>query len=136
MPTETVEYTIKKRFPHMGLNIRTPVNYDIVGLERYFIAMEFSNSAQRSASSVLQRLSSSAFLTYWCKDALEQKYLSFFALPVALAEEHTQIIDRLVEEGILSDYRAERLEWSRHPELKSSYYDFVKGSWSMASGMR
>jgi hypothetical protein len=131
MPTETVRYTVKKRFPTMGLNIRTPMNHGLMGLERYFISLNFSNSAKSSAPAILETLSSSAFLTYWCKDAIGSRYLTFFSIPVSFADEHRRFLDRLKDEDILVDYRTERLEWSRHPELKSRYYDFGKGTWSI-----
>ncbi len=131
MPTETIRYTMKKRFPNMGLNIRTPLNHSAMGLERYFVKLKLTEAAEESLSSIVQGLSSKAFLTYWCEAPLERKYLSFFSVPVSLVDEFTGFLDRLVKDGVLVEYNPERLEWSRHPELKSRYYDFATGEWSI-----
>ncbi len=131
MPTETIRYTMKKRFPNMGLNVRTPLNHGALGLERYFVSMKLTPEAEESESSILKALSSKAFLTYWCKAAIERRQLAFFSVPVSLADEFRGFLNRLVKEGVLADYSLERLEWSRNPELKSRYYNFSTGAWSV-----
>jgi len=131
MPTETVRYTIKKRFPKMGLKIRTPLNYSVLGLERYFVSMRLTQGAERSESAILKGLSSNAFLTYSCKAAVEDRHLAFFSVPVSVADEFHGFLRRLVKEDVLVDYDTERLEWSRHLELKRRYYDFATGGWSI-----
>jgi hypothetical protein len=131
MPTETIRYTMKKRFPNMGLNVRTPLNHGALGLERYFVSMKLTPEAEPSEMALRKALSSNAFLTYWCKAAVERRQLAFFAVPVSLVDEFKGFLDELVKEGVLVDYTAERLIWSRHPELKSRYYDFGTGEWSV-----
>jgi hypothetical protein len=131
MPTETVRYTIKKRFPAMGLRVRTPVNHGALGLERNFVTMRLAEGAERSESSISKALSSNAFLTYWCESAVERRQLAFFSVPVALSDEFRGFLDSLVEDGLLVDYTIDRLEWSRNPELKSRFYDFSSGEWSI-----
>lgn len=131
MPTETIRYTMKKRFPNLGLNVRTPLNHAAMGLERYFVSTRLTESAERSESTVLNALSSHAYLTYWCRAAVERRQLAFFAVPVSLADEFRGFLDRLVKEDILVDYSCERLEWSRHAELKSRFYNFTNGTWSV-----
>jgi DNA-binding transcriptional ArsR family regulator len=132
MPTETIRYTMKKRFPNMGLNVRTPLNHSALGLERHFVSMRLTEEAERSEAAILKALASNAFLTYWCKDAVERRQLAFFSVPVSLEDDFMGFMGRLVKEGVLVDYSAERLEWSRHPELKSRYYDFGTGEWSIS----
>jgi len=131
MPTETVRYTMRKRFPNMGLEIRTPLNHSVLGLERYFVSMRLTETAERPESAILKGLSSNAFLTYSCKAALERRHLAFFSVPVSVADEFRGFLKTLVREDVLVDYNAERLEWSRHPELKSRYYNFATGEWSI-----
>jgi len=131
MPVETVRYTVKKRFPTLGLDIRTPVNYNVMGLERYFVVLRFSDESRSAAPGILESLSSTSFLTYWVKSPSDLNYLSFFAVPVAVVDEFRRFMERLVEEKVLAEFRIERLEWSRHPELKSRFYDFGKGVWSL-----
>jgi len=131
MPTESVRYNVKKRFPRIGLNVRTPMDLSILGLERYFVSMRLTEAAERSESTIRKGLSSTAFLTYWCKDALERRNLAFFSVPVSLVDEFRGFLNRLVGEGVLVDYTQERIEWSRHLELKSRYYDFASGEWSI-----
>jgi hypothetical protein len=131
MPTETVRYTIKRRFPTIGLNVRTPMNHSALGLERYFVSTRLTESAEKNESSMLKALSSTAFLTYWCKAPVERRHLAFFAVPVALVDEFHGFLDSLVKEDVFVDYKSERFEWSRHLELKSRYYDFATGGWSI-----
>jgi DNA-binding transcriptional ArsR family regulator len=131
MPTETIRYTMKKRFPNMGLKVRTPLNHGALGLERYFVSLKLTPEAEKSESAILAALSSNAFLTYWCKAAIERRQLAFFSVPVSLVDEFRGFLNRLVKEGVLVDYSIERLEWSRNPELKSRYYDFSTGKGSI-----
>jgi len=131
MPTETIRYTMKKRFPNMGLNVRTPLNHSALGLERYFVTMKLTRAAEEQESSIMRSLSSNAFLTYWCKAAVERRHLAFFSVPVSLVDAFRGFMNRLVKEDVLVDYTAEPLEWSRHPELKSRYYDFATAEWTI-----
>ena len=131
MPTETIRYNVKRRFPNMGLNIRTPVNLGPLGLERCFVNARLTKAARESAPSILKGLSSNAFLTYWSEAVVERRNLAFFCVPVPLTDEFTSFLDALVEGGVLSDYQVRPLEWSRHLELKSRFYDFATGQWSI-----
>jgi len=131
MPTETIRYTMKKRFPNMGLNVRTPLNHAALGLERYFVSARLTDDAEKAESAITKGLSSNAFLTYWCKAAMERRRFSFFSVPVPLVDEFRGFLGSLVKEGVLADYSVERLEWSRNPELKSRYYNFATGEWTI-----
>ncbi len=131
MPTETIRYTMKKRFPNMGLNVRTPLNHAALGLERYFVSMKLTREAEASESAIRTGLSSNAFLTYWCKAAVERRQLAFFAVPVSLVDQFLEFLDDLVKKKILVEYTTQRLVWSRNPELNSRYYDFGSGEWTV-----
>jgi len=131
MPTETIRYTMKKRFPKMGLNVRTPLNHGAVGLERYFVTFRLGDAGVRNEAALMKALSSSAFLTYRCEAPVDHRHLAFFSVPVALADEFRSFLDRLVSERLVIDYSSQRLEWSRHPELKSRYYNFGSGQWAV-----
>lgn len=131
MPTETIRYNVKKRFPNLGLNIRTPVNLGPLGLERYFVNARLTAASRSSEASILESLSSNAFLTYWSEAIVERRNLAFFCVPVALTGEFKGFMDGLIEEGVLADYSMRPLTWSRHLELKSRYYDFTTGEWSV-----
>jgi hypothetical protein len=131
MPTETIRYTMKRRFPNMGLNVRTPLNHAALGLERYFVSMRLSDDAEASEQAIKKGLSSNAFLTYWCGAAMERRRFAFFSVPVSLVDDFRSFLGRLAKEGVLVDYTVERLEWSRNPELKSRYYNFSTGEWQV-----
>ena len=131
MPTETVRYTMKKRFPNLGLSVRTPVNYSALGLERYFVSLRLADDGEESESTIFKALSTRAFLTYRCDVATERRTLAFFAVPVSVVDDFKGFLDELVSKKILAEYRIERFDWSRHPELKSKYYNFAKGEWSI-----
>ncbi|HVC26816.1 MAG TPA: hypothetical protein VND40_01520 [Nitrososphaerales archaeon] len=131
MPTETIRYTMKKRFPNLGLTVRTPLNHSALGLERYFITLQLSKSAAKSGATILEALASNAFMNYRCQAPVERRLLTYFSVPALLADEFRAFLDTLVRDDVLADYTCERLEWSRHPELRSEYYDFGKGEWSI-----
>lgn len=131
MPTETIRYTVKKRFPKMGLTVKTPVNHSLLGLERHFVTMRLGQGAARSEANIVKGLASEAFLTYACEAPMERRLVAYFSLPVAVVDGFRGFLDTLVKDEVLADYTFERLEWSRHPELKSRFYDFVSGSWSI-----
>jgi hypothetical protein len=131
MPTETIRYTVKKRFPRLGLTVKTPVNHSLLGLERNFITMRLGDSAARSEAAIIKGLASEAFLTYVCEAPIERRLVSYFSVPVALTDEFRGFMDALVRDDVLVDYTCERLDWSRHPELKSKYYDFSAGKWTI-----
>jgi hypothetical protein len=128
---ESVRYNLKKRFPRMGLETRTSLNHTALGLERHFVSMRLAGGAEQSESAILKALSSKAFLTYSCKAPVERRHLAFFSVPVSATHEFRGFLKRLVEEGVLVDYHAERLEWSRHQGLKRRYFDFANGGWSI-----
>jgi hypothetical protein len=131
MPIETIRYTMKKRFPKMGLKVRTPLNHSALGLERYFVTLRLSESAAKSEATIVKGLASDAFLTYQCQAPFERRLLTYFSVPVSLVDEFRGFLDALVGEDVVVDYTCERLEWERHPELKSKYYDFGTGEWSI-----
>ena len=131
MPIETIRYTMKKRFPILGLNVRTPLNYSAMGLERHFVSLHFAEEALSSATTILNALYSNAFLTYRCEAPIERRHLAFFSVPISVVDDFRGFLDDLVEEDVLLDYSAQSLGWSRHPELKSRYYDFGTGRWSV-----
>jgi hypothetical protein len=131
IPTETIRYTVKTRFSNMGLNVRTPVNHSALGLERYFVSLRLTEDAAQSQSAVLRALNSDAFLTYRCEAPIERRHLLLFSVPVSLVDEFRAFLDRLAAERVIADYSSQSLEWSRHPELKSKFYDFGRGEWSV-----
>jgi hypothetical protein len=131
MPTETIRYTMKKRFPKMGLKVETPPNYASLGLERYFVSLQMTEAVAKSEATILKALSTSAFLSYQCHAAIDRRILAFFSVPVSAVDEFRDFLNSLVTESVLANYTCERLEWSRHPELKSKYYDFGTGQWSI-----
>ena len=131
MPTETIRYTVKKRFPRMGLTVKTPVNHSLLGLERHFVTMKLAEGVKGSEASVVKGLAAEAFLTYVCEAPIERRLVTYFSVPVALVDEFRGFLDTLVRDEVIVDYTCERLEWSRHPELKSKYYNFGSGKWSI-----
>src|SRR5580698_7402235 len=98
MPTETIRYTMKKRFPQMGLNVRTPLNHAALGLERYFVSARLSDDAKANESAITEGLASNAFLTYWCETVIERRQLAFFSVPVSLVDEFQGFLGKLVKE--------------------------------------
>ncbi len=140
MPIETIRYTVKKRFPNLGLKVSLTLNQQMIGLERYFVVLEFSDACRTSVPTIMRSLSREAFLTYWSRAALDSRYVALFSVPVSLTDEFHSFLKKMAVEGVLAEYEVKKLEWTRHPELKSKYYDFSTGVWNvdwgkMGSGM-
>jgi hypothetical protein len=131
MPIETIRYTVKKRFPNLGLKVSLTLDHRTIGLERYFAVLKFSDAFAASIPSIMRGLSKEAFLTYFSRTALDRRYVALFSVPVSLIDEFNEFLKRLVQEGVLSEYETRRLEWARHPELKGRYYDFSTGAWDV-----
>jgi hypothetical protein len=131
MPVETIRYTVKKRFPNLGLKVSLTLDPRLIGLERYFVALKFAEASKTSVPTIMRSLSKEAFLTYWSRAALDSSYVALFSVPVSLIDEFHDFLRKLVDTGVLSGYEAKRLEWTRHPELMSKFYDFSTGTWSV-----
>jgi hypothetical protein len=131
MPSETARYTIKKRFPQFGLSIGMNVDLDRLGLERNFAVLEFTPNAPNDAHELLRKLSQVAFLTYRCHEALAPRYVAMFAVPVVHEEKFRAFLNTLISQNILKSYKLERLEWIRYLALRSEYYNYRKGEWSI-----
>jgi hypothetical protein len=131
MPTETIRYTVKKRFPSLGLNVSLTMNQQVIGLERYFAILNFPDTFKASIPVIMRTLSKESFLTYWSKTALDGRCVALFSVPVSLVDEFDSFLKRLLAEGVLSQYELKKLEWTRHPELKSRYYNFSTGVWNV-----
>lgn len=131
MPKETIRYMLRRRFPELGLRVGMLVDYEKLGLERYSAMLRFSPDMLDHASEVLERLSKVAFLTYRSALAFQPWHVAMFAVPVSLGDEFHAFLNKIVEAGILMSAKTERLEWTRHPELKSRYHDFRLRTWAI-----
>ncbi len=131
MPKETIRYMLGRRFSELGLRVEMLVDYEKLGLERYFVMLKFSSDILDHATHVLERLAKVAFLTYRSALAFEPWHVAIFAVPVSVGDEFHAFLHKLIKEGILRSARTERLEWTRHPELKSRYHDFKSREWKI-----
>ncbi|HUI01423.1 MAG TPA: hypothetical protein VLX56_07320 [Nitrososphaerales archaeon] len=131
MPIETIRYTVRKRFPNLGLKVSLTLNERMIGLERTFVVLTLSESARQSMAAIMRGLSKEAFLTYWSKAALDNRVIALFSVPVSLADQFSAFMGRLVEGGVLESFEVRRLGWTRHPELKGRYYGFSSGEWKI-----
>ena len=131
MPKETIRYILRKRFPELGLRVEMLVDYEKLGLERYFVMLKFSSDIVDHATEILERLAKVAFLTYRSALAFEPWHVAMFAVPVSVGDDFLAFLQRMIKAGILKSVRTERLEWTRHPELKSRYHDFKSRMWTI-----
>ncbi len=131
MPKETIRYVLKKRFPELGLSVGMLVDYGKLGLERYFTMLQFSSGNIDQVSLSLERLAKVAFLTYRSGLAFEPWHVAMFAVPVSLSDEFHAFLKKMIQVGVLKSAKIERLEWTRHPELKSRYHDFNSRTWTI-----
>ncbi|MGA2663404.1 MAG: hypothetical protein ABSF83_00465 [Nitrososphaerales archaeon] len=131
MPKETIRYTLRKRFPELDLRVETVFNLGELGLQRYSATMEFAPDALRQATSILDKLSNAAFLTYRSSMLLEPAHAALFSVPVVVEDRFQAFMKGLIDEGILRRVELKRLEWTRNPDLKARYYDFDRGQWTV-----
>jgi len=131
IPVETIRYTIKKRFPELGLFVGLHIDYDNLGLERQFAVIEFAPDASSYAPELLKRLAKLAFLTYCSRELLKPIYIANFGVPASQKREFQIFIDRLAQEKIINGIRIEKLEWMRNLALRSEYYDYSEQKWSI-----
>ena len=131
IPTETVRYMIKKRFPELGLFVGLHVDYDKLGLERNFAILEFAPDIIEHAPELLKTLSKGAFLTYRCREVLRPRDIANFGVPASQKRLFRSFLDQMLREKILLNFKIEPLEWVRNLALRSEYYDFKQNRWSI-----
>lgn len=131
IPTETIRYTIKKRFPELGLFVGIQIDYDKLGLERNFAVLEFAPEALPYAPELLKRLAKTAFLTYHSREVLKPLYIANFGIPASQKKEFQLFISKLVREKICPEIRLEKVEWIRKIALRSEYYDYERQEWNI-----
>src|ERR1039458_6848053 len=95
MPIETIRYTVKKRFPNLGLKVSLTLNQNLIGLERYFVVLKFSEAVEPNVPSLMRSLSKEAFLTYWSRTALDRRYVALFSVPVSLVDDFRSFLKKL-----------------------------------------
>jgi len=131
MPVETVRFTVKKRFPELGLFVGLQMDYDRIGLQRDFTVLDFAPEALEFVPELLRRLAKVALLTYHSREILQNRFIANFTIPIALKRDFYAFLDQLVKEKIILEYKIEAVEWIRNIALRSEYYDFNESKWDI-----
>ena len=128
IPIETVRYKIKKQLMKKGIAFHAVVDYELLGLERYWVTMDFSETFRSRAPQILDALSKFG-LTFYIRVLPYSSYETMIAIPAGGLEKYKEIIGHMASAGVLNMYHVEPLDWVHCVSLRPEYYDFERGVW-------
>lgn len=131
VPIETVRYKIKKQLLRKGIKFHAVVDYEMLGLKRYWLTMDFSEEFRAAAAQILDSLSKFG-LTFYVRILPHGLYGAMVAIPSDSSQKYEGILDYMTSSGILNFYRMDPLDWVQNVSLRPEYYDFDKGKWSFS----
>ncbi len=129
IPIETVRYKIKKQLMKKGIAFHAVVDYELLGLERYWVTMDFSEKFRGQAPRILDILSKFG-LTFYTRVLPYSSYETMIAVPPGGLEGYKEILTHMISAGLLSTYQIEGLDWVHCVSLRPEYYDFERGVWN------
>jgi len=129
LPVETLRYKIKKLLEEKGFKIHAALDYDKLGLVRYWAFLDLSKDYEGVA--VLNTLAQVGFLTYYCRTLPEAYTLVQFTIPKKFEEDHKKFLESLKSQGIFEDFRLIKVDFMRYFDFKAQFYDFKKYTWDV-----
>ncbi|NHV06559.1 MAG: hypothetical protein HA495_04390 [Thaumarchaeota archaeon] len=130
IPVETVRYKITKQLIRKGIAFRPIVDFELMGLRRAFVRMNFNKEVQNRATEILDNLHPFG-LTYYARTLPNGAYETMFAMPYYQTRLYEVFFERLVEEKILNSFEISPLDYVQSVSLRPEYYDFKKGEWKI-----
>lgn len=128
IPIETVRYKIKKQLLRKGIAFHAVVDCELLGLQRYWITMDFAEKFRESAPQILDALSKFG-LTFYIRVLPHSSYEAMLAIPPNGLGRYKEILNHMVSTGVLNLYHVESLDWVHSVSLRPEYYDFDEGKW-------
>jgi len=128
IPIETVRYKIKRQLLRKGITFHATVDYEMLGLKRYWVTMEFSDDFRKFAPQILDSLSKFG-LTFYSRALPYSSYETMIAIPEGALGKCRETLDYMISRGILASYRVTPLSWVQHVSLRPEYYNFRRGKW-------
>ncbi|MBO3802109.1 MAG: hypothetical protein JTT12_07305 [Candidatus Brockarchaeota archaeon] len=130
IPTETVRYKIAKQLIRKGILFRPIVDFELMGLKRAFVTMNFEEEVQTRATEILNNLHPFG-LTYYARTLPNGTYVTMFAMPYYQTRLYEIFFERLVEEKVLRSFEISPVDYVQSVSLRPEYYDFKKGDWKI-----
>jgi len=131
IPIETVRYKIKKQLLRKNVAFHAVVDYELLGLQRYWVTLDFAERFRETAPQVLDTLSRFG-LTSYIKALPHSSYETMVALPPNGLDKYEEVLAHMSSIGILNFCRVESLDWVHNVSLRPEYYDFDRGKWSFS----
>ena len=131
IPIETVRYKIKRQLLRKGIGFHAVVDYELLGLERHWVTMDFSERFRSRAPRILDVLSKFG-LTYYIRVLPHSSYETMIAIPPSGLEKYKEILSYMASSGVLNLYHIEPLDWVHCVSLRPEYYNFDKGQWDFS----
>jgi len=131
IPVETVRYKIRRQLIKNGIGGHISVNYNKLGLVRNWLVLDFDEKYREMATRMLAALSKTGYLIYYGRILPQGTYVSIIALPPSLRVQYGELLDRLMDLGILASYEMDELAWIRHLSMRPEYYDFETKMWKV-----
>ena len=129
IPVETVRYRIKKQLREKGIMINAVVNYEKLGLRRYWLNLNFTENGDKHAVDILDNLAVKGYLTYYAKTFPKGIYVAQVALPPKFKEDYKSFLNTLLQLGVLKNHDMWELSWFRFMSMRTEYYDFERNQW-------
>jgi len=131
IPDNTIRYKIHKQLVKKGITVQASIDYWKMGLSTNWVSMEFSSEYWKTAPSILEALSKTAYLTFFGRLLPQNIFATVIRIPREAFGRYLSFLERLVEVGVLNSYRVDPLLWIRHLSMNPRYYDFEKGAWKV-----
>lgn len=128
---ETIRYKIKKRFGRLGFRFHAEVDFDRLGLRLHWGTLDFAKAHDAMAPQMLRALNRVGYLTYYAKIVPHGNYVALFALPENTSEQYRELLSRLTDKGILSDFTLDEVLVNRHRVMDPRHFNFRSGRWEI-----
>lgn len=128
---ETVRYKIKRRFGRLGFKFHAEVDFEKLGLSVHWGTMKFSKDYHPVATRILRSLNEVGYLTGFSKIVPQGYFATEFVLPEGATHECVNLLSRLRERRILSDFSLDEVVASRHKTMDARFFNFGSGRWEI-----
>jgi len=128
---ETIRYKIKKRFGRLGFRFHAEVDFDKIGLNLHWAALDFAEGYYPMAQQILRALNQVGYLTYFAKLVPQGNYVALFALPDGTSEHYKEFLSGLVERGVLNSFALDEVLVSKHKAMDPHFFNFRSGRWEI-----
>jgi hypothetical protein len=126
--------TLRKRILKLrekGFAVDTIPDVDKLGLERIRASFELSSSFEKDIRALFGGLHQSAGLRSYFRHLVKNNFDCEFSIPQGTRVELEELLRKLEDMGIISDWRLRKILWKDFLMLKAQFYDFSRGEWDV-----